>query len=147
MAKKAKHNNTICEAQGLTFHSQGERSYYFILKSREEKGEISELVLQPRFLLQEGFRKNGSTVRKIEYVADFQYRECDGTFKLVDVKNPGTITSTFELKKKILEYKYPDIELLLVHSLTFEEMTLKEMKASERQRKKEVKERKAKRKK
>ena len=35
--------------------------------------EISDLELQPRFLLQESFKKNGKTYRKIEYVADFAY--------------------------------------------------------------------------
>ena len=46
---------------------------YKELKLLERAGEISNLKLQPRFLLQDSFKKNGKTYRKIEYVADFMY--------------------------------------------------------------------------
>lgn len=48
---------------------------YSELKIRERAGEISDLVLQPRFLLQDSFEYHGKVYSKMEYVADFQYVE------------------------------------------------------------------------
>ena len=72
---------------------------------------ISNLKLQPRFLLQEGFKKNGKTYKKIEYIADFQYVE-NGKIIIEDVK--GYETEVFKIKHKLFEYKYPEFELRLV---------------------------------
>ena len=68
------------------------------------------MQLQPRFLLQESFKKNGKTFRKIEYIADFMYEE-DGKVIVEDVK--GMKTDVFKLKRKLFEYKYPDLTLKL----------------------------------
>ena len=58
---------------GHAFNSKKKAKYYSELKIREKAGEIKELKLQPRFLLQNGFSYNGKRYRKIEYIADFEY--------------------------------------------------------------------------
>lgn len=72
---------------------------------------ITDLELQPHFLLQEAFKKNGKTFRKIEYIADFKYTE-NGKIIVEDVK--GIQTDVFKLKHKLFEKKYPDLELRII---------------------------------
>lgn len=57
------------------FDSIAESKRYKELKLLEMAKEISKLELQPKFTLQEAFKKNGKTYRKIEYIADFKYIE------------------------------------------------------------------------
>lgn len=71
----SKYNNKKTQIDMYVFDSAKEAKRYKELKYLEMAGEISNLELQPRFLLQESFRKNGKTYRKIEYVADFKYIE------------------------------------------------------------------------
>ena len=93
------------------FDSKKEAIRYKELKLLERAGEISNLELQPRFLLQDSFRKNGKTFRRIEYIADFKYIE-NGKTIVEDVK--GIQTDVFKLKHKIFEKKYPDLELKII---------------------------------
>ena len=69
----SKYYNKKVQVDMYVFDSIAEGRRYKELKILEKAGEISELKLQPRFLLQESFRKNGKTYRKIEYIADFMY--------------------------------------------------------------------------
>lgn len=93
---------------GIKFDSKKEAKRYIVLKALEGKGEIEKLMLQPRFLLQEGFRKNGKAYRKIEYVADFMYEQ-DGKLIIEDVK--GIKTDVYKLKQKLFEKKYQDLTI------------------------------------
>lgn len=68
-----KYYNKPTVIDGIKFDSKKEAQHYMELKLLQRAGEISNLELQPRFLLQEGFKKNGKTYRKIEYIADFAY--------------------------------------------------------------------------
>ena len=63
-----------------------------------------------KYLLRENNIK-GENIRAIIYKADFQYIE-NGKTIVEDVK--GMETKDFKLKKKILEYKYPDIDFRLI---------------------------------
>lgn len=94
------------------FDSIAESKRYKELKLLLKAGEISDLKLQPRFLLQGSFKKNGKTFRKIEYIADFQYIE-NGKTIVEDVK--GIQTDVFKLKHKIFEKVYPDLELRIIN--------------------------------
>ncbi len=77
-----------------------------MLKLREQAGEIHDLVLQPKFLLQAGFRdREGKWHRAINYIADFRYVE-DNRVIVEEVK--GRETVVFRIKKKLFLYKYPD---------------------------------------
>lgn len=96
------------EIDGIKFDSKKEAKRYIALKELEKKGNIEKLTLQPRFLLQEGFRKNGKAYRKIEYVADFMYEQ-DGKLIVEDVK--GIKTDVYKLKQKLFEKRYQDLTI------------------------------------
>jgi len=100
------------EIDGITFDSKAEGKYYVYLKALKQQGEISDFELQPRFLLQEGFTKNGQRFRPIHYTADFKLIYPDGRIEIVDVK--GKKTRDFVIRQKLFEKKYPDLRIKLV---------------------------------
>ena len=71
----SKYHNKKTQIDMYIFDSIAEAKRYKELKLLEMAGEISNLELQPKFLLQERFKKNNKTYRKIEYIADFKYIE------------------------------------------------------------------------
>lgn len=71
----SKYNNKKTQIDMYVFDSTKEAKRYKELKLLERAGEISNLELQPHFLLQDSFNKNGRNYRKIEYIADFKYIE------------------------------------------------------------------------
>ena len=68
-----KYGNRKVVIDGIEFMSQKEGNRYCELKLLQRAGEISNLRLQPKFILQEGFKKNGKTYQAITYIADFSY--------------------------------------------------------------------------
>lgn len=106
-----KYKNTKIVVDNIKFDSNLEATRYKELKLLLRAKQISNLRLQVPFLLQEGFKKNGKTYRKIEYIADFQYIE-NGKTIVEDVK--GIQTDVFKLKHKIFEKVYPDLELKII---------------------------------
>ena len=106
-----KYRNQKTQMDMYVFDSAKEAQRYRELTLLERAGEISNLELQPRFLLQESFKKNGKTYRKIEYVADFRYAE-NGKTIVEDVK--GLQTDVFKIKHKLFEKKYPELELKII---------------------------------
>ncbi len=106
-----KYRNKKVVVDGEEFDSIRESQRYKELKLLERAGKIKNLELQPRFLLQDSFKKNGRVFREIEYVADFQYIE-NGKTIVEDVK--GMQTDVFKLKHKIFEKVYPDLELRII---------------------------------
>lgn len=106
-----KYKNKKTQVDMYVFDSIAESRRYKELALLEKAGEIENLQLQPKFLLQESFKKNGKTYRKIEYIADFMYEE-KGKVIIEDVK--GMETKEFKIKRKLFEYKYPDLELKLI---------------------------------
>ena len=109
--KMSKYKNKKVQIDMYVFDSIAESRRYKELALLEKAGEIENLQLQPKFLLQESFKKNGKTYRKIEYIADFMYEE-KGKVIVEDVK--GMETKEFKIKRKLFEYKYPDLELKLI---------------------------------
>lgn len=99
---------------GITFDSKKEATRYRELKALERVGKIDRLELQPRFVLMDGFRYEGKAVRKIEYVADFLYRDLS-TCELVVEDVKGVKTDVYKLKKKLFlkhygnEYKFKEV--------------------------------------
>lgn len=106
-----KYRNKKVIVDDYIFDSIQESRRYKELKLLERAGTITDLELQPHFLLQEAFKKNGRTFRKIEYIADFKYIE-NGKIIVEDVK--GIQTDVFKLKHKLFEKKYPDLELRII---------------------------------
>lgn len=106
-----KYKNKKIVVDNIKFDSVLEANRYQELKLLQRAKQISNLRLQVPFLLQEGFKKNGKTHRKIEYIADFVYEE-NGQTIVEDTK--GMKTETFKIKQKLFEYKYPDLELKII---------------------------------
>ena len=103
-----KYNAHKATVDGITFDSQREANRYCELKLMEKAGQITSLELQPEFELQPKYRKHGRTVRAIIYRADFRYKE-NGVMVVEDVK--GMRTDVYRMKKKMLEYRYPEIDI------------------------------------
>ena len=90
---------------GIPFDSKKEGNYYLKLKMLLKAGAIKDLELQKEFILQDSFKLNNKTIRKIKYKADFSYvSTSDDKLHIVDVK--GFKTEVYRLKKKLFEYKY-----------------------------------------
>lgn len=106
----SKYNNKKVFVDGIQFDSKAEATYYEQLKWMKEHKQIKDFELQPTFLLQEGFKKNGKTFRKMEYIADFKVINNDGTIEIIDIKG-GPLTEAFKIKRKLFERKY-------LHTLT-----------------------------
>lgn len=103
-----KYNNKKTIVDGVTFDSKKEAQRYCELKILERAGTISNLELQPRFLLIKAFTNNkGKKIRKTEYVGDFKYQE-NGKTVVEDVK--GFKTKEYKLKAKLLQYLYRCID-------------------------------------
>lgn len=113
----SKYNNQRVTEDGYTFDSKAEWRRYRELKVLVVAGEITDLEIHPVYELQPKFTRKGKTIRAIKYEADFRYRE-RGVIVLEDVKGgrdgKGTRTQVFDLKSKLLIFKYPDIELRIV---------------------------------
>ena len=95
----------------IHFDSKSEADYYSFLKELEKKGFISDIKLQPKFLLQPKFIKNNKKYRDMYYVADFSF-EVKGQTIVIDVK--GLPTETAKLKRKLFDYRYKEIKLVWV---------------------------------
>jgi hypothetical protein len=93
---------------GITFDSLKESQRYLVLKMMEKSGVITDLELQPEFLLQERFVFNGKYIREIRYIADFSYTY-KGKQIIEDIKSKATMTPIYLLKKKMLQFNYRDI--------------------------------------
>lgn len=106
--KRHKHNAQKTVLDGITFPSKHEANYYAALKLRVRAGEVSRFELQPAFVLQEAFIRNGKKVREIKYIADFKIFYPDGSMEIVDTK--GFRTKDYKLKKKLFLAKYPDVK-------------------------------------
>lgn len=105
MRKYGNHEEKI---DGRTFASKAEALRYQQLSLLEKEGAIKCLRLQPEYELIPKFKKGGKTYRKTVYIADFEYIE-DGRKIVEDVK--GFATDVYKLKKKLFEYKYPELTI------------------------------------
>lgn len=106
---KSKYSNKKVLIDGITFDSMKEANRYRELKLLEKVGEISNLVLQPVYVLQESFEYKGKKIRAIKYIGDFEYIEVKtGNKVLEDTK--GFKTKDYLIKVKLLKSKYPDID-------------------------------------
>jgi hypothetical protein len=114
MTRRNKYGNRKVFLYGFHFDSQAEANRYGELRLLEQAGEITDLVVHPRYLLQEGFTNaEGRRVYPIHYIADFEYIE-DGKRIVEDVK--GHQTAVFRLKRKLFEYRYQDMEFRVVEA-------------------------------
>jgi hypothetical protein len=105
-----KYKNVKTEIDGIKFDSKKEAKRYVDLREQERYGIIKNLELQPEFLLQGKFEKNGIKHRAIKYKADFSYVE-DEKMIVEDVK--GFKTEIFKIKQKLFEFKFQGLTLRL----------------------------------
>lgn len=100
-----KYNAKKTVIDGITFDSKREAKRYAELKLRLQAGEITDLYLQPVYLLQESFDKDDHHFRAIHYKADFEYKE-NGKTIVEDSK--GFKTDVYKIKRKLFEKVFPD---------------------------------------
>lgn len=105
--KPSKYHSRKTTIDGITFDSKKEADYYCQLKLRKQAGEIIDFELQPVFILQESYKRNGKTVRAITYRADFRIIHKNYDVEIVDCK--GYRTKEYQIKKKMLLFRYPEI--------------------------------------
>lgn len=108
----AKYHNKKMIIDGITFDSKKEGYRYQELKLLEKAGEITHLQLQPKFILQESFKKNGRTFREIAYISDFSYCDESSGSQVVVEDCKGFRTKEYQIKKKLFEKRYPDLTLV-----------------------------------
>ncbi|HAM1479208.1 TPA: DUF1064 domain-containing protein [Listeria monocytogenes] len=101
---RSKYNAKKVVIDNIKFDSKAEAAYYQQLKLLKMTGEVVSFDLQPEFVLQESFRKNGKLYRAIKYKADFLVLYKDGHEELIDVK--GMLTKEFRIKQKLFELRY-----------------------------------------
>lgn len=108
-----KMGNTPTEVDGILFASKTEAACYGELKLRERIGEIRDLRLQPKYLLQEAFTdSDGIKQRAIHYIADFEYYDTVKE-KTVVVDAKGRELETFKVKAKLFRKRYPELKFVL----------------------------------
>ena len=115
--KQNKFKNKKVTVNGKVFDSKKEAQRYQELKLLEKSGIIKDLELQKKFILLEGFKKNNKTYRPIYYYADFVYYLIYEKKTVVeDVKASKYFkTDVYKIKKKLFEYKYPDLTITEVY--------------------------------
>lgn len=108
-----KYKNKKIRIDNFVFDSIAEGKRYKELCLLQKANKIKSLELQPKFELQEPFHKNGKYYKAITYTADFMYLDIEKNCIVVeDVK--GFQTKEFKLKQKMFEYKYKNLNLVLI---------------------------------
>jgi hypothetical protein len=109
-----KYRNSKSKLDGRVFDSKAEMERYQELAYLEKHGEIRDLILQPVFMIQEGFSatKNGKNlrVRGVTYRADYSYYIGD---KLIIEDMKGFETPVFKIKKKFIIKNYREAIYLI----------------------------------
>jgi len=109
--RKSKYNAKKTISYGITFDSKKEARRYRDLKLMEMAGEIENLILQPKYKLQDDFKYKGKTIKAIYYIADFRYYDVSEKETVIeDCK--GVKTAVYRLKKKLFLHKYPDVNFI-----------------------------------
>ena len=124
-----KYGNEKVMADGFTFDSKRERNYYFFLKEKLEKGEISNLRLQVPYEIVppvtktyvKKFKRKPDEIREtvvqpaVHYIADFVYTDnATGLEEVVDVKSVATRKDKVYILKKKMMRAFNGIEILEV---------------------------------
>lgn len=122
----------------ILFDSIMESKFYVYLLELKAAKEIKKFERQVTFELQPKFKDKytGKTVLPIRYISDFVVTNKDDTVYVVDVK--GVETPEFRIKKKLFQYKYPDMQLMCLQWSAKQEewLDLDEIKKLKKSRKK-----------
>lgn len=96
----------------ITFSSDTQKRYYDeVILPGYESGKIVDYDLQRRYILQDSFNRNGITIRRIDYVADYWVKYSDGHEEVRDTKGSRRYADPVaKLKRKMFWARYPDID-------------------------------------
>lgn len=92
---RSKYHNKKTVIGGLTFASKKEANRYLTLKQMVQSGQITDLVLQPKFDIIINLQKI------CRYIGDFSYKDKEGWRIVEDCK--GFKTDIYRLKKKLMQ--------------------------------------------
>ena len=105
-----KYHNKKVYAYGRNWDSKKELARYEQLKLLEKAGVISNLEVQPKFLLIDTIKYNGKTYPQTYYIADFMYLNDNGQEVVEDVKSEATRKDkVYRLKIKLFLSRYSHI--------------------------------------
>ena len=94
------------------FDSKSEYARYKELNLLVSAGIITDLKIHNKFILLDKYTNaNGQKIQAMTYTADFTYMK-DEKMIVEDVK--GFITNDFKLKKKIFEFRYPELTIDII---------------------------------
>ena len=111
-----------------------EARYFIFLKGLLSQNVIKNLTLQPEYVLQEAFTKNGKRFRPIIYIADFRFQMANDQWVIVDIKGKETVE--FKLKQKLFEHKIPELSLSVLQEYEGSWLPLSEIRKLKRAKKK-----------
>ncbi len=100
--KRGRRGNLKVDYDNYTFDGLKEYEQYRIYKDMEEKGEITDLVIKPVFILQEAFDDDYGRHRAITYEADYSHYE-GKVFVVTEVK--GHETRVYQIKRDWFLYQ------------------------------------------
>ena len=111
-ARNGKYNNYKVIVNDIAFDSIMESRFYLRLLEMKTAKQIKEFSMQVTYELQPSFKDkiSGKTIRAITYRADFVITDSDNRVIVVDVK--GTETDVFKIKKKMFQFRHPDIRFM-----------------------------------
>lgn len=110
MKTRTKYNSKKVEYEGIMFDSKDECDFYKFLLENKEHMETASIILQPKFELIPNYEYFFKKRRGVSYTADFMVKNHDGKIVVFDVK--GFPTQQGELRRKMFEYKYPELRLI-----------------------------------
>ena len=106
-----KYFNKKVVVDGIKFDSKKEAKRYIELKILKRSGKIRDLELQAEFILQPKYKNaKGENIRAITYKADFLYYDLEKEKYIVE-DTKGFRTDAYKIKKKLFEYKYPNMTI------------------------------------
>lgn len=112
MRRRPKYNARKTIVNGITFDSKKEAMHYYELLKMQDRGEITELQRQVKFVLinaqkepdsvgpKGGVIKGKTIEREVAYIADFTYRDVNGNLVVEDTK--GFRTPDYVIKRKLM---------------------------------------------
>lgn len=107
--RRSKYNARRTEVDGIDFDSAAEAARYVELRVLQAAGDILDLELQPSYTLVPPFTtERGEKVRAIVYRADFRYLDARTNRRIVE----GVKTDVYKIKRKLLLWRYPDINFV-----------------------------------
>lgn len=101
-----KYNNSTCTVDGITFHSRREADYYGQLKLEKKGKLIKDFERQVKYNLE----VNGNKI--CGHIVDFLVTLPCGKKEVREVK--GFATDVWDLKRKLFEALFPEIEYKVI---------------------------------